>query len=348
MITLKIATLPKDKLYKLRPVVDSLNKSFWQSRNPREYLSIDESMIKFKGRSSMKQYNPMKPLKSGFKLWCMADDEGYIYKFEIYTGKNEENLNKGLGWEDRWLQTWQKTFIQKTINLFLITIFFSPPTITFEVKEDTGLWNNQTNKNGFTCAFRGQETQQRSTPIGITIYRWKDSKGVNLISSYHGIETTSVQRREKDGGKTSVSCPVVVKDSNNHMGGVDTHDMLRQIYGIHREIIKWWHMIFFGMLDMATVNSFLIYRESTGSFLTQMEFRRDLARAMLSFSTRSCSGVKRRKVGYYIPVSVRTANVGPNMPQFNVKSSGCEVCSMDGIESRPTSKCAFLWSESLL
>ena len=71
--------------------------------------------------------------------------------------------------------------------------------------------------------------------------------------------------------------------------------------------IKWWHRIFFGMLDMAIVNSFLIYRESTGSSLTQFEFRRDLARAMLSFSTRSCSGVKRRKVEYSIPVSVRTA-----------------------------------------
>ena len=30
---------------------------------------IDEAMITFKGRSSMKQYMPMKPTKHGFSVW---------------------------------------------------------------------------------------------------------------------------------------------------------------------------------------------------------------------------------------------------------------------------------------
>lgn len=33
-------------------------------------VSVDESMILFKGCSSIKQYNPMKPIKRGYKLLC--------------------------------------------------------------------------------------------------------------------------------------------------------------------------------------------------------------------------------------------------------------------------------------
>ena len=58
-------------------------------------------MICFKGRSSLKQYNPMKPIKRGYKLWCLVDNDGYVYCFDIYTGKKDSNANTlkdfGLG-----------------------------------------------------------------------------------------------------------------------------------------------------------------------------------------------------------------------------------------------------------
>ena len=65
-----------------------------------QHLSVDESMIRFKGRSSLKQYNPMKPITRDYKLWCIADNHEYVYKLETYTKKNsaEENpLKKELG-----------------------------------------------------------------------------------------------------------------------------------------------------------------------------------------------------------------------------------------------------------
>lgn len=91
----------KDKLYKLCPMIDSLNKTFSEAYYGTRELSVDESMIKFKGRSTLKQYNPMKPIKRGYKLWCIADQKGYILKFSVYQGKNEtlehefENFNLG-------------------------------------------------------------------------------------------------------------------------------------------------------------------------------------------------------------------------------------------------------------
>ena len=66
--------------------------------NVHRDVSIDEAMIPFKGRSSMKQYMPLKPVKRGFKVWTLADAHtGYVYSLEVYTGKKGDTVEKGLG-----------------------------------------------------------------------------------------------------------------------------------------------------------------------------------------------------------------------------------------------------------
>lgn len=97
----KIPRDNKDKLYKLRPLVDFLNIQFSKLYHGTREMAVDESMIIFKGRSSIKQYNPIKPIKRGYKLWCLADKGGYIQCFIIYQGKSEAADDKfkdfGLG-----------------------------------------------------------------------------------------------------------------------------------------------------------------------------------------------------------------------------------------------------------
>ena len=61
-----------DKLWKVRPLIDSLNKNFQKLYDVRRTQSVDESMILFKGRSCLKQYNPKKPIKRGYKFWVRA------------------------------------------------------------------------------------------------------------------------------------------------------------------------------------------------------------------------------------------------------------------------------------
>ncbi len=77
-----------DKLYKLRPLISKMNQNYVKLYNISERVSIDESMILFKGRHSIKQYNPQKPIKRGNKLWMRADNDGYITKFDLYQGKS--------------------------------------------------------------------------------------------------------------------------------------------------------------------------------------------------------------------------------------------------------------------
>ena len=64
-----------DKLYKIRPVIDVIceNSKMWY--NLGQNISFDEAMVKFKGRSTLKQYQPLNPIKRGFKIWCRADSQ---------------------------------------------------------------------------------------------------------------------------------------------------------------------------------------------------------------------------------------------------------------------------------
>ena len=50
----------KDKLFKLRPLITSLKEKYVKLYDVSWYLSVDESMILFKGRSSIKHYDPKK------------------------------------------------------------------------------------------------------------------------------------------------------------------------------------------------------------------------------------------------------------------------------------------------
>lgn len=76
-----------DKLHKLRPLLDLLNKNIGKIYSPSSFVTIDESMIAFKGRCVLKQYMPLKPIKRGYKVWCLADAvTGFVIAFIVYTG----------------------------------------------------------------------------------------------------------------------------------------------------------------------------------------------------------------------------------------------------------------------
>lgn len=88
-----------NRLWKIRPILDTILKQCQGNYHPHQQQSIDEAMIKFKGRSSMKQYMPKKKnTKRDFKVWVRADSiNGYVCQYEVYTGKQGNNAEVGLG-----------------------------------------------------------------------------------------------------------------------------------------------------------------------------------------------------------------------------------------------------------
>ncbi len=118
--------------------------------------------------------------------------------------------------------------------------------------------------------------------------------------------------------------------------------MLRQIYGINRKSKKWWHRIFFGLLYMMIINAFVLYKETVDEKTPLLDFHRELALGLLTLGkNRSFPGPSKcHKIAFSVPESVTLSNTGVHRPQFIQKKGRCEVCSKNGIGSRPISICS--------
>ena len=61
-------------------------------------MLIDESMVPYFGRHGAKQFIRGKPIRFGFKLWCLATPLGYLVQMEPYQGaKGQKSEIPGLG-----------------------------------------------------------------------------------------------------------------------------------------------------------------------------------------------------------------------------------------------------------
>ena len=84
-----------DRMFKLGLMLNHVNAVFKKLFLPSRLLSIDESIVRFKGRSSLKQYMPMKPIKRAFKIWVVACAvTGYCLGMSVYEGKYERESNE--------------------------------------------------------------------------------------------------------------------------------------------------------------------------------------------------------------------------------------------------------------
>ena len=83
-----------DRLAKVRPLFNKINERCSAAYNLGREVAVDEAMIKFQGRSALKQYLPNKPVKRGIKVWVLAD--GYFHMLQVYTGR-EATPEKQLG-----------------------------------------------------------------------------------------------------------------------------------------------------------------------------------------------------------------------------------------------------------
>ena len=132
-------SLPARGENKVDPVISAFKTNFQSAYYPHCELSIDEAMIPFKGRSSMKQYVHLKPVKRGFKAWAMADAcNGYVYDLTSI------QVRLGTGrrvWERRLSLLWQNPSKGGTISCILTTTLLqSFDEVT--LRRDVRMWHN--------------------------------------------------------------------------------------------------------------------------------------------------------------------------------------------------------------
>ena len=230
-----------DKAFKMRPVIDHLNSKFSEVLSNDSEQSIDEHMVKFKGRSGMKQYIKSKPIKWGFKFWFRCSSKsGYLYQMDIYLGRKQTpEFNLGLG-EEVALQ------LTKDLEPWFCTVyfdnFFNSPKLIEKLfqKNIYGIRTVRANRKQMPKMIDDKQMKRGDCEFlfsGNTMAcKWMDNRSVLLLSpALEGMNGIFLVQRTEKGSKTKflVICPKVVKLYNSNMGGVDLMDQRTDGYRLN-------------------------------------------------------------------------------------------------------------------
>ena len=259
-----------DKLGKIKPVIDRLREVFKTVYCPHKNVSVDEAMIPFKGRSTMKQYMPLKPIKRGIKVWAMSDAiNGYVSEFDVYTGRKGNSVEKNLG--ANVVKTLTAPYRNTYRHIYFDNFFASIGLLIDLFKQGLyGCGTVRTNRKGFpeelkTLAKKGLGERGRSKTFqhgNVSATVWQDNKPVPVIAT-NGDPTvrTEVHRKNKDGSRAVVPCPESVELYNRYMGGVDRNDQLRGYYNVRLKCRKFYKYIFWFLFDVSVTNSYIVFRQ---------------------------------------------------------------------------------------
>ena len=125
-----------DRIGKVRPIMNFCQHQFLSNFNPNCEQAIDEAMIPFQGRSSIKQYMPLKPTKRGFKVWVRADSSnGYFSEFSVYEGRSETESGSVEGLGSRVVKKLTRNITGKFHHVFFDN-FFSSPKLMLDLLDD--------------------------------------------------------------------------------------------------------------------------------------------------------------------------------------------------------------------
>lgn len=116
----------RDKLWKIRPFFNALLPRFTTVYSPSQNLSVDETLIKFKGRVQFRQFLPLKRSRFGLKGFVVADSAtGYVLDTMIYTGKEGPAVSRDLAM--RVVLKLVEPYVDKGYRLFVDNWYTSVP-----------------------------------------------------------------------------------------------------------------------------------------------------------------------------------------------------------------------------
>lgn len=266
-----------DKLFKVRPLLEQI-RNILVTVPKEEYLAVDEQIIPTKSKTSLKQYNPKKPHKWGYKVFVLSGVSGFSYDFEIFAGEqtnkmpdNCPSLSTSSNMVIKMAQTIPR---QKNYKLFFDNWFTSLPLMIYLHKEGilplgTARLNRlqgltMPTKKEFQKEGRGAifEKTTKIEDVKISAVSWFDNQIVTLVSTYVGSQPIVEKKRFFRSQKTYkvIPCPKSVDVYNSNMGGVDLLDSMLGYYRISTKSKKYYMKIFYHMIDLCVVNAWILYR----------------------------------------------------------------------------------------
>ncbi|XP_065668111.1 piggyBac transposable element-derived protein 3-like [Hydra vulgaris] len=310
-----------DKLLKIRPLINKINEQL-NSIPFEEKFAVDEQIILFKGRHLIKPYSPEKPHKWGFKVFVLSGVSGY--NFDVYCGgsdniclENEPDLEASSNVVMRLARILpdgvnRKLYVDNWFNSIGLNVYMFKRGIQMvEIA--------RRNRVGNCPVLSDKEMKQRSRGaftehvakvdgFDVSVVSWFDSKVVTLVSNFIGSEPSIEVRRfsRKDTCHINISCPGVVTIYNKHMGRVDLLDSLLGYYRNKIRSKKWYHRIFFHLIDMSLINARIFWQKRNPS-TPLVKFKLAVADSLSNYQVS-----RKRKAGRPSLADI-TQHVGPKI-----------------------------------
>jgi hypothetical protein len=122
-----------------------------------------------------------------------------------------------------------------------------------------------------------------------------------------------------------VPAPKVAADYNNNMGAVDQADALRASASAHRKSVKWWHAVWYWIMDVARINAMIIYncimKQRKVPTLSAVAFAEALIQEMLVQGGAGDAAARSRTAEGFRNKRVRV-EIGAAMPPLRLTQRG--------------------------
>ncbi|XP_049958237.1 piggyBac transposable element-derived protein 4-like [Schistocerca serialis cubense] len=249
-----------DPIHKIRPFFDNFVLKSKNSFSPGENLTVDEGLCPFRGRIRFRVYIKNKQSRYGIKFFILSDSAtGYVLNCEVYTGAGEKDNSA-----DSVVLRLCNSYLRKGHTLYMDRFYTSEKLFEKLFDEGTSAVGTvMRNRRGLPQEFkqnklrRGEIVFKRKNSV--LALHWKDTRDVFALSTKHRM-TSSVTKTKSKAGMVEKLKPDLILDYNKNKTGVDHGDQLVTYY-FQRRTMKWWKKVFFHVLMMCVVNSYILYKK---------------------------------------------------------------------------------------
>lgn len=265
-------TVPDDRLYKVRLLIDYFNQKMKTIYYPCRELSIDEGMVLWRGRLHFRQYIQGKRHKYGIKIYSLCEPDGLCVRFTVYSGKGGELGGKGHA--SKVVKYLMRGMLGVGHSLFMDNYYISYPLASDLLSEKTYCTGTMRSDRKHVPLdlktarlARGEKAERYAN--GVLIGKWCDKRQVLYLSTeFENDWAISNNRYNQPRQK-----PLPIVQYNAHMKGVDRNDQLMSYYAFEHKSIRWYKKIFVHFLQMLLVNSFKLYLQTNPRKRSLYHFR---------------------------------------------------------------------------
>ncbi|XP_042866646.1 piggyBac transposable element-derived protein 4-like [Penaeus japonicus] len=271
------------RLWKLGPIIEHLKKNCPSVYTPPQWITVNESLWKFRGRLKFVTYNPTKRARFGLKIYklCVSSGPtcGYTRSFNFYTGQDSGELPASHKAVADLMES--ADLLNKGYTLFVDNWYTSPMLFHWlQCRKSNACGTVRANRKWMPKDFpklKLNKVDVRSTSTGMCL-KWVNMKPIHVLSTMHTSEMVETERLNRHGNK--VVKPKAIIDYNEGMKGVDVGDQLAASYPTARSL-KWYKKVFMYLFDLTMINAFALYKEVGGEALHQLSFREEVVRGLL-------------------------------------------------------------------